>query len=350
MAGLGDGGWPADGGAIWGPAVVFTLRLSEPGELVGGLNDSTAVKATLEMTGDRPPLSLPLTGTALRIDEQIERHSAGEEPGTGTGSFAASVPVKDHRVVLDLSQGSFSQQFDLWTLKRLAPAPVILYRDPTSSVVTASNRGSGQLTITNPATGFVTQASVSVPTATLGYFAPGGPAATPMKPTEAFLSVTLQATKTETAHSFEDYLGGSAMPGSQLTFTPTDGSPVPATTLVPSATDVHGANDGLLAANYWFTVPAGTTTGTLTINAGQVTGTQYTTLASTGTVPLTVTKTTIPVTFPNPPVALSAQKTPPWVGAPVPAADTSSNNGAARVRPARRRGVGSPSGWRWCSW
>ena len=307
--------------------VAFTLRLSEPGELVGGLNDSTAVRAALEVTGDHLPLPLPLplTGTATRIDERIERQSAGDEPGTGTGSFAASVPVGDHRVVLEFSQGSFSQQFDLWTLERVPPSPAILYRDPTASAVTASVRGSGQLTITNPATGFVTPASVSVPTATLGYFAPGGSATNPAKPTEAFLSVTLQATKTETTHSFEDYLGGSAMPGSQLAFTPTGGPPVTATTFVPDDTDAHGANDGLLAADYWFTVPAGVTTGTLTIDAGQVTGTQYTALAATGTVPLSITKTTIPIVFPDPPPAPAVQKTPSWVGAPVPAADTGSN-------------------------
>jgi hypothetical protein len=301
--------------------VAFTLRLSEPGALLGALNRSTAVRATLTVTGDHLPL--PLTGTASKIDEQIESHSVGEEPGTGTESFAVSVPVKDHQVILELRQGSFSQAFDLWTLKREPPAPTILYRDPAASMVAASVRGSGQLTITNPATGFVTEAKVSIRTATLGYFAPDGTGANPAKPTEAFLSVTMQATQTEAAHSYEDYLGGSAMPGSQLTFTPTGGLPVPSTRFVPQTTDVSGANDGLLAADYWFTVPAGVTSGTLTINAGQVTGTQYQTLASTGTVPLTLTKTTLPITFPDPPAAPPAQNTPPWVGKPVPTATVS---------------------------
>lgn len=292
--------------------LAFTLRLSEPGELAYAAGSATAAAVSLDVNGDQ--LSVPLTG----ITEQIGDHSGGEEPGTGTGTFAVSLPDNDHDVLLVVSQASFTQRFDLWTLKRLPPAPAILYRDPTASSVTASVRGSTELTITNPTTGFVTHAKVALTAATLGYFAPDGSGANPAKPTEAFLSVTLQGTYTDSTHSYEDYLGGSPVPGTELTFTPAGGSPVEATTSPDQNAGHQGLDNGFFNAYYWFTVPAGVTTGTLTINGGPVTGSQYMTLAPTGTTQLTFAQAQIPVTFPNPPPAPAAQQKPYWIGAPVP--------------------------------
>ncbi len=298
--------------------VAFNLRLSEPGELVGGLDTSTAVTAAVEIDGNQ--LAVPLTA----IDRQIADQSAGNEPATATAAYAFDVPDKDHDVVLALTQSGFTQRFDLWTLERQAPAPTVLYRDPSASSVTSTSRGSTKLTITNPSTGFVTQATVSLTGATLGYFAPNGSGTTPSSPTAAFLSVTLEGTYTTAGGTLGAYLGGSPLPGSQLTFTPVGGAPVTATS-APHPGDHHqGPDDGLFDAYYWFSVPAGTTTGTLTVDGGPVTGAQFTNFSSTGTTQLTVTQGSIPVTFPDPPASPEPQSKPWWIGGPAPTATGSS--------------------------
>ena len=82
-------------------------------------------------------------------------------------------------------------------------------------------------------------------------------------------------------------------------------------------------------AEYWFTVPAATTSGSIALTPGPVTGVEYTGFQGAGEVPLTLTGTgSFAVDFPAPPT-LATQKTPPWVGKAVPAATTTTGSGNA---------------------
>jgi Transcriptional regulatory protein, C terminal len=323
--------------------VVFTLRVSQPTNDVGPLTEGTAATAVVAIGGNQVPVDL----TAL--DEQIEGAHITAATGTGTESFCLSVPVDQHHVDLVLSESGFSQSFDLWTLQRLAPAPAVLYRDPRLSSLTVTSPGVENDPIENPADGFESPADVSLTSATLTYFAPDGSGTTPGDPATAYLVADLVATRgggstfhtPEWGHFFSTL---TPLPGNRVTFTPTGGSPIEAES-VPKESEFNNpaGDDGLVNAEYWFTVPATTTSGNIALTPGLVTGVEYTGFQGAGAVPLTLTGTgTLAVDFPAPPAA-ATQKTPSWVGKPVPAATTTaSGNVASAVGSGGTSGGGFP--------
>jgi hypothetical protein len=108
-----------------------------------------------------------------------------------------------------------------------------------------------------------------------------------------------------------------------LSFTPTNGNAVSATssTTAFSSTSAAADDDGIFDALYWFSVPATTTGGTLSVQAGQVTGMEFTGFVGSGNaVPIDVSApVNVSLSFPAGPSAEPSQRTPPWVGAPLPA-------------------------------
>jgi hypothetical protein len=323
-------GWPASVKSrgitrLPGPGrrlVVFTLRLTQPANDVGVLSQGTAAVALVEVDGTQVTVDL------TSLDDQIAG-TEGDSAGTGTESFCLSVPTHGHDVDLVLTEAGFSQRFDLWTLKRLSPAPTVLYRGPTSSSVTTTTPATALLPTTNPADGYSNPAQLTLKGATLTYFAPDGSGTTPGNPTTAYLVADLTAspnnppfTSPNWGHFFSTL---TTLPGDQLTFTPTGGTPVTATTApLVTTPGLPTGDDGLFNAQYWFTVPATTTTGTITVPSGTVLGTEYLGFTATQTsVPLDLpTTATLTVTFPAVPSPPPAQKKPPWVGAPLPATGT----------------------------
>ena len=319
--------------------VSFTLSITQPTDDSGMLNAPTGVSASLRV-GDATQ-SIDLT----RIDQAIAGGASGTAETTGTDSFVASVPAKEHDVALVLTESGFTQSFDLWTLQRLAPSPAVLYRDASSSTVTGSAASSFNVAFTNPADGFSSSDDAQVSSATLSWFAPGGSGTTPGSTSQAFLVVGLQSSypdipygQPNSGHFFSSF---TPLPGNRLTFTPTGGTAVTGTssTTAFSSTDAASDDDGLFDSVYWFTVPASTTGGTLTVTAGPATGTEYTGFTGSGNaVPINVTApATVSLSFPAAPAALPVQKKPPWVGAALPAtglgaandSTTSSSGGGA---------------------
>ena len=138
-------------------------------------------------------LSVPMAS----IDHQIASGSSGTAQTTGTDTFVASVPIRDKGATLGLTESSFAQDFDLWTLQRFPASPILLYRDPTTSSITGSASGPFHLAFTNPADGFSSSDDAQVSSASLTYFGPGGtfPRTTPgnHNPDTAFLEVALQS-------------------------------------------------------------------------------------------------------------------------------------------------------------
>jgi hypothetical protein len=346
--------WPGSvrsGGAVRvaGPGrrlVVFTLRMSEPIEDVGPLTNGTAATAAVAVGDSQVPVHL------TTLDEQIEGGHGTTPTGTGTESFCLSVPVGQHHVALVLSQSGFSQNFDLWTLQRRPPVPAVLYRSPTSSSVTVASPGVENDPIENRADGFGSPADVSLTSATLTYFAPDGSGTTPGDPAKAYLVADLVATHgggstfhtPEWGHFFSTL---TPLPGDRVTFTSTGGSPVTAESAPKRSTVGNPAgDDGLVNVEYWFTVPATTTGGSIALTPGPVTGVEYTGFQGAGQVPLTLTGTgSFAVDFPAP-AATATQRTPPWVGKPVPAQTTttgSANEDAAA-------GTGGTSGGGFSIW
>ena len=258
---------------------------------------------------------------------QIAGGTSGSAETTGTDSFVASVPARSHAVDLVLTEAGFSQSLNLWTLERVPPSPSVLYRDANSSSVTGTAGATFHLAFTNPADGFSSSDDAGVSSAELTYFAPDGSGTTPNDPTQAFLVVGLQSSypsvpygQPNSGHFFSSF---TPLPGSRLTFTPTGGAAVTATatTSAFSSTNAASDDDAIFDSLYWFSVPATTTGGTLTVTAGPASGTEYTGFTGSGnTVPITVTAAaTTTLSFPAVPAAPAAQKTPPWVGAPLPA-------------------------------
>jgi len=292
--------------------VAFTLAVTQPQEDAGYLGESSAVHASLEVGGAVLSVSMDT------INQQIQAGTSATALTTGTDSFAASVPAHQHHVVLVLTEGSFSQSLNLWTLARVPPAPAVLYRDPRSPSVSGTPSGTVQLDFTNPADGFTATDSTDVATTTLTWFAPDQSGTTPADPNRAFLVVNMQSASNEGDGAY--IASFTPLPTSLFSFTPSGGTAIPATT-APQITSSGEANgdDGLFDALYWFAVPATTTTGTLTIGAGTVNGTQYTGYVGTQSGPITITApATITLSFPAVPAAAQQSK-PTWVNAPLPA-------------------------------
>ncbi|MGO8873190.1 MAG: hypothetical protein ACLQPH_17640, partial [Acidimicrobiales bacterium] len=333
--------------------VTFTVAVTQPTNDSGLLNAPTGVSAALKAGSASLPVSM------TRINQEIAGGTNGsaETTGTngsaettGTDSFVVSIPAATHNVDLVLTEAGFNQWFDLWTLKRLPPSPTILYRDPSSSTVTGTAAGSFSLAFTNPADGFSSSDDDQVSSAALTWFAPDGSGTTPGNPSQAYLVLGLQSSypdvpygQPNSGHFFSNF---TPQPGNRLTFTPTGGSPVTGTssTTAFSSTSAASDDDGIFDALYWFTVPASTTGGTLTVTDGPATGTEYTGFTGTGNaLPIDVTApATVSLSFPAVPGSLPAQKKPPWVGTPLPA--TGASAAPSTTDSSSRRGPGLPIG------
>jgi hypothetical protein len=323
--------WPAtNAGAEPTPGrrfVRFTLEVSAPGRSASPTSLAPDLSAALRWDNASHALSLS------SIDDQLQ----GGSGSSASASYVASVPTNTHQVDLVLSQGSFSQSFDLWTLRRVPPAPSVLYRGPDGATLSGGAEGPAMLTLSNPADGFTNSATVTLQSAALGYFAPSGTTLSP-GPDQGVLSVVLEAEfpdnpddPTGSGH----YLGSTTpLPANLLSFTPSGGTAVAAT--MSDAGDTTGkgtSDDGLFDATYSFVVPASLTTGSLEVGAGSFSGAEFTLYtAESGSTTLDVSApTTLALSFPAP-VAPASQSRPPWVGQPDPptsAASTSANSSSA---------------------
>ena len=322
--------WPQDVPAPSGVAyvagsgrrlVAFTLSVAQPTDDSGLLNAPTGVTASLRVGAASASVSM------TKINQQIAGGTSGSANTTGTDSFVASVPAGTHDVSLALSEAGFAQSLDLWTLKRFPPSPTVLYRDPSTSSVVGTPSAPFHLSFTNPADGFTSTDNAQVSSATLSYFAPGQSLQTPKSPDAAYLILGLQSSypdlpygQPNSGHFFSSF---NPMAGTELTFTPSGGSPVDglSNSSVFSSTNAANDDDGLFDAVYFFTVPATTTGGTLTVNTGQQVGDEFTGFTGTGnsTIVNLTASATATISFPAVPVAPPAQKRPPWVGAALPA-------------------------------
>jgi hypothetical protein len=314
--------------------VAFTLSVTQASADSGIDNAPSGVIAKLTVGATSLPVSL------AAIDQQIAGGSTGSAQTTGTDNFVASVPARAHDVALTLSEGGFSQSLDLWTLVRSPPSPVVLYRAPTSSTVTGTASGPFHLSFTNPADGFTSSDNAQISGDELTYFTPGTTLQTPKSPDDAYLVVGIQSSypdipygQPDSGHFFSSF---NPMAGSELTFTPDGGSAVDGLSNTSAFVSTNAADDddGLFDAVYFFTVPAATTGGTLTVNTGQQVGDEYTGFTGTGNSTLVNLTASAVVTLSFPAVASSppAQKNPPWVGAPLPATGLAAGSGGTSIR------------------
>jgi hypothetical protein len=303
--------------------VRFSLEVAAAGQSVSPTSPTPTLAAALRWDATSHPLSVS------SLDDELQDGSSS----SASASYVASVPSDTHDVDLVLSEGSFSQSLDLWTLRRVPPAPAILYRDPSQTTISATAPGPTTLSLANPADGFTSTATLTLQSATLGFFAPSGTTLSP-NPDQAVLSVVLDA-------EFPDdpgdpaasghYLGSTApLPAGLLTFTPSGASAVPAT--LSDAGDTTGkgnSDDGLFDATYSFLVPATLSSGTLEVAAGSFTGAEFTLYtAESGTTTLEVSApASLALSF-APPVTEAAQRTPPWVGQPAPPTAVAPSSGS----------------------
>ncbi|HUZ10541.1 MAG TPA: hypothetical protein VMU76_10295 [Acidimicrobiales bacterium] len=256
--------------------VVFGLSVTQSPDVLGPLgNGNAGVTAALTTGGSSDPVDL------TSIDQQIEGAS-GSGPGTqgtGTATYVASVPAHAHDVELVVAEGSFSQRFSLWDLHRVGPSPAVLYRDPSSPVVLDANSVGGSVTIADPAGGFTSTQPVTLTKATLSDFAPDGAGTTPGSPGDAFLTldVTSDYPSYDQSPSGDFFSSLSPLPGDRLSFVAPGAAPTTATEVSgTSGITTDSSDDGLLDATYYFEVPAATTTGTVTVTTGPVTGSEFT--------------------------------------------------------------------------
>jgi hypothetical protein len=308
--------------------VSFTLAVSGDGQ--GSPTSGTPpLAAALRWDGTSHPLSL------ASIVDQLSNSAATSPAGA---SYVASVPNDTHDVDLVLTQGTFSQTFDLWNLRRVPPVPSVLYRDASGPTLGGSAAGPATLALANPADGFTSSATVALQSASLGFFAPAGASLSPT-PDQAVLSVVLDGEFPNNPNDLAGsghYLGSTApLPASLLSFTPAGGAPTTGTSSDPGDNNGKGnSDDGLFDATYSFLVPATVTSGTLRVNSGSFTGAEFTLYtAESGTTTLDITSpATLALSFTAVP-AEAIQTKPPWVGQPLPptaaVGSVSSRNGSS---------------------
>ncbi|MHB1486656.1 MAG: AfsR/SARP family transcriptional regulator [Acidimicrobiales bacterium] len=353
-------GWPTAAGTAPNPyvagrghrLVVFSLSISEEAGNVGIMaSPDKTVTATVSFGATQAPAPVDLTSIGDQIGGSAEPVTSATAVGTGTAIFVASEPAGTGDGALTLTEGSFSQTFNLWTLQRVAPYPSVLYRDPNSQSVPASPSAGATISITNPADGYSAPASVDVHRSDLTAFNPDGLNTPPPSPGDAYLAVTFTsavAQLTPADPNWGHYFAGiTPLPGSAITFS-APGQPASVATAVdvisPSNQVGDTGDDGLLDATYVFVVPATTTTGSLAIAGAPTTGTEYVGFTGIRNGPLSVGgPTTLPLAFlALPPVA--TQPKPAWIGAPLPAtASAASQSGAgAGSTPKSGSGGGLP--------
>jgi hypothetical protein len=301
--------------------VVFEIALTQPSAAVGVLGNGTATVSASLGTGSGNVDTVDLSA----VNSQVRNSAQSSTTGTGSGTFAASVPAGAHGVVLTLTEGSFSQSLSLWTLRRVPPTPVVLYRSPVTSTVSVVNLTGNTIPVTNPADGFTSPSQVIIKRAVLTAFSPDGSNSVVTSPDQAYFAVTIASRYPQVATSdpsWGHYIANiQPLPGSALTFTPAGMAPITATALdvvAPSDQDTSAGDDGLLDATYVFTVPASTTAGALTIAPTATTGAEYTGFVGGSAVPIQVGGPTLfPLTFQSP-LTAAAQPKPSWIGAPLP--------------------------------
>jgi hypothetical protein len=307
--------------------IAFNLTLAENVSAITPDGTDPAVTAAVRWDGVSHPLSLG------ELDNTMAQQSTGSDWPTASGQFFATVPNDTHVVDLVLSQGSFSQAFNLWSLRRIAPAPAVLYRDPMLPRVSTTAPGA-QVALSDPADGFSDTDEVTLQSATLSYFGPPG-TTSPTSFNQAILSVVLDSEYPDLNYgdpNWGHYLTANApLPASLVSFTPTGASAVPATLSGSGATTGKGNDDdGFFDATYSFVVPATLTTGAVTVGPGSFTGTEYTGFTGGSPLTLNLAAFSLPMTFPAVPAAV-VQKKPPWVGQPLPPTAAAASSSAASV-------------------
>jgi len=296
--------------------VAFTLDLSENVTAIVPDGSDPAITAALHWGGTSHPLTLGA------INNAILGHGIGVTWGSGSDQFEATVPNTSHEVELTVSQGSFSQSFNLWTLHRTPPAPTVLYRDPARPSLTGTAPSPANVTLSNPTDGASVTDSVSLQNAMLSYFAPPGSGITAPSAGQAVLSVVMDGEYPSPSYGQPGWghflQATSPLSASLVSFTPSGMAPVSAILSGAGTTAGKGNNDdGLFDATYSFVVPATVASGTIAVASGSVTGTEYTSFVGHGSTNLQVGASSMPLTFPAvSPVA--DQKKPPWIGAPLP--------------------------------
>jgi hypothetical protein len=297
--------------------VAFTLQLAEDASaLVPDGSDPTVTAAVQWKDGS---YAVPLAAISAEI--------AGTGPSTswtsGSAQFVVAVPNRLHTVDLVVHQGSFSQSFNLWTLRRDSTAPAVLYRDASRPTLSSSAPASTTLTMTNPSDGFSSTAQVDVQSAMLSYFSTPGGGGPVIFPNQAMLNLIITGkypVDPNDATGSGHYLGSqSPLPANLLSFTPAGAAAVTPTLSESGDTTGQADDDGLFDALYSFVVPASLTTGTLTIGPGSFTGTEFTlyTAEDGNTTVNLAAPATVEIGFPAAPV-MATQKRPPWIGAALP--------------------------------
>ena len=312
--------------------VVFTLRLTESSS--GPIVDATAPPVTADLSYGPGAAAVPLKAIVDEIDQSLGTS------GTGTATFVAAVPEHEHRVELTLSQAGFSQSLSLWTLRRVAPSPAVLYRDPSATTIPAATSPSGHLLLSDAATHFSQPALVTTSVAELTDFAPDGSGTTAPGPGKAFLVVQLEADASRGNLGFYLY-ATSPLPGDRLVLHVPGQRPVTATSSTALNPPASSLDDGLIDATYAFVVPADLTTANLVITPGSTPGEQYEDFHTPGPSSFDVAKgATLTFAFP-PPAVIARQATLRWpsVTATPPAPATS--------HPSPARQPSSPGGLPW---
>jgi hypothetical protein len=124
--------------------VVFTLQLTEDTASVTTRGNDPFLTVSVRYGQVVRPLSL--AEIANSFGEQVD----GSTSPSASQQFVLNVPATSHTVALVLSQGSFFQAFNLWTLKRSGPAPTVLYRDPEGPTLSATTPATATMSTAAP--------------------------------------------------------------------------------------------------------------------------------------------------------------------------------------------------------
>ena len=316
--------WPAEADGYEASTGQRLVVVSLPIHALSSSVDPSSLSLAVTSPGHSAPLDF--------FSKEAQANGGSLLPGPSQVTYVVSVPNATHHIELGASEGSFSQTFSLWTLKRTSSAPTVLYADPATAKPSVNIGATLSVPITNSADGVTVSSNLIVSKATFSAFNPVGNV--PAPDGSAYVTMSMSSGPPQLNYGDPTYghffSGLTPLPGSAITLTPKGGAPVPATQSNPvdqSDNPNSSSDDGMVDATYSFLVPLSEPELTLSIGPATTSGTEFTGFVGGDSVPLQVGG---PVTtsFAVPAITTVAhQRTPPWVGQPNPPTGTVSAGG-----------------------
>jgi hypothetical protein len=275
LTGAADGHLRGDGIALVVTGAALTNGAGQGGQAVSAGPGRHLIVFGLRQIPQPAPTDAPPAALALVVSGQRRKVDLAALSASHQGYFAASIADGTTKAVLELSAAGFTQDFDLMTMRRPGPDPVVLYRDADNADAATTLDAAVNVAATVPTDpGYSYTDTITVPTVTLSYFAPISSADPAPGSDRAYLEIN--ATEKPVVDKYgEHFVHFSApVPASHFHLVLPDGTTASAAH-TGCVCDDPDNKDYVVDGTYYFVVPANMTAATLKVDPYQGDGFEY---------------------------------------------------------------------------